>query len=310
MSTVPVPNKHMKQAKRIDLSLSDKILVIEMLQKKISQSAVAKSFGISQSQVSRIWKGKEKLLCAHQKNANPSRKRARESAHVDVEKALLQWFEQAKSLGIQVSGPMLQEKAKEFGKTMNIIFDPSLSWVHRWKKRNGAVLKRQHGRAQYRPSETTKYETKSRSSRQTCYSFNFSSATLPNVSSETARYCFLRSLGLTPTVPSKSFPNCASEELLPIFTEQAHEQCVNKNHRLIINSIQTDKEQGLCEKFEHSQQSEAKNSNALLSSPNNTEVLKALVTIRQKLYFHDLAMDNFICLEKQLLDCMSETNDI
>ena len=45
-----------KHIKRKDLSLADKILVIDELEKKTSQSTVAKKFGISQSQVSRILK--------------------------------------------------------------------------------------------------------------------------------------------------------------------------------------------------------------------------------------------------------------
>ncbi|CAK8692071.1 unnamed protein product [Clavelina lepadiformis] len=77
-------------SKRKDLSLSDKILVIGELDKKASQSAVANHFGISQSQVSRILKSKEKLLSVPRSNVNPSRKRARKSTHEDLEDALLQ----------------------------------------------------------------------------------------------------------------------------------------------------------------------------------------------------------------------------
>jgi len=55
-----------KPVKRKDLCLSDRILVVEKLEKKATQCEVAKEFGISQSQVSRIWKTKQKLLSAHQ----------------------------------------------------------------------------------------------------------------------------------------------------------------------------------------------------------------------------------------------------
>jgi len=78
-----------KPVKRKDLCLSDRILVVEKLEKKATQCEVAKEFGISQSQVSRIWKTKQKLLSAHQGNINPSRKRARDSTHADVEEASL-----------------------------------------------------------------------------------------------------------------------------------------------------------------------------------------------------------------------------
>ena len=51
-----------KQPKRKDLSLSDKILVINEPEKKTSESAVAKKFGISQLQVSRILKTKKEVF--------------------------------------------------------------------------------------------------------------------------------------------------------------------------------------------------------------------------------------------------------
>ena len=121
-----------KHIKRKDLSLADKILVIDELEKKTLQSTVTKKFGISQSQVSRILKSKKKLFSAHRSNKNPTRKRARKSTQEDVEDALLQWFKQAKSRGLIITGPMLHEKAKNFGKIMNINFDPSSSWVTRW----------------------------------------------------------------------------------------------------------------------------------------------------------------------------------
>ena len=51
-----------KHIKRKDLSLADKILVIDELEKKTSQSTVAKKFGISQSQVSRILNQKKSFF--------------------------------------------------------------------------------------------------------------------------------------------------------------------------------------------------------------------------------------------------------
>ena len=78
-----------KQIKRKDLTLADKILVVDELKNKTSQNAVAKKFGISQLQVSRIFAAKEKLLSAHCSNTNPARKRARKSTQEEVEDALL-----------------------------------------------------------------------------------------------------------------------------------------------------------------------------------------------------------------------------
>ena len=112
--------------------MAEKILAIDEIDKKTLQSAVTKKFGISQSQVSRILKSKEKLLSAHCSNINPTCKRARKSTQEEVEDALLQWFKQMKSRGLIITGPMLRKKAKDLGKIIKVDFDPSLSWVTQW----------------------------------------------------------------------------------------------------------------------------------------------------------------------------------
>ena len=55
----------------------------------------------------------EKILENHRNNINPSRKRARGSSQKDVDEVLWRWFTLAKSRGLQISGPMLQQKAKD-----------------------------------------------------------------------------------------------------------------------------------------------------------------------------------------------------
>ena len=76
----------------------------------------------------KILNQKKSFFSAHRSNKNPTHKRARKSTQQDVEDALLQWFKQAKSRGLIITGPMLREKAKNFGKIMNLNFDPSSSW--------------------------------------------------------------------------------------------------------------------------------------------------------------------------------------
>ena len=134
------------QLKRKDLSLGEKILVIEDVDRKISQTAVAEKFGISQSQVSRILKSKTKLLSAYRSNKNPFRKRSRKSNQENIENALLHWFKQVQSRGVEIDGPMLREKAKNLGKHMGIDFNPSVSWVTRWRERNFISFTSKHRR--------------------------------------------------------------------------------------------------------------------------------------------------------------------
>ena len=82
--------------KRKDSCLSDKVKVIHVLESKKLQKTLAAESNVSQSQVSRTWKAKEKLLLDHRSNINPTRKRFRESTRKDIEEVLLRWFTQAK----------------------------------------------------------------------------------------------------------------------------------------------------------------------------------------------------------------------
>ena len=69
----------------------------------------------------------------------------------------MRWFTQAKSQGLQISGPMLQQKAKDLGKTMGISFDPTLSWVQQRRKCQVIVSKWQHDKKQNHNSEAAEY---------------------------------------------------------------------------------------------------------------------------------------------------------
>ncbi|KAM8819563.1 tigger transposable element-derived protein 3 [Rhynchonycteris naso] len=120
------------------LSLAEKIQVLELLdESKMSQSEVARRFQVSQPQISRICKNKEKLLadwCSG--TANRERKRKRESKYSGIDEALLCWYHIARAKAWDVTGPMLLHKAKELADTMRQDFVPSIGWLVRWKRRN------------------------------------------------------------------------------------------------------------------------------------------------------------------------------
>ena len=52
---------------------------------------------------------------------------------------------------------MLLGKAKDLGKLMNDDFNPSPSWIQRWRERNLIVFKRQHGEKQDHDSEAAEH---------------------------------------------------------------------------------------------------------------------------------------------------------
>ncbi|XP_059585391.1 tigger transposable element-derived protein 3 isoform X2 [Alligator mississippiensis] len=79
---------------RKELSLPEKVRVLAMLDgPRVSQSELARRFGVSQPQICRILKNRERILSAWHQDANPGRKRKRGGPGAASEAALLQWAE-------------------------------------------------------------------------------------------------------------------------------------------------------------------------------------------------------------------------
>ncbi|XP_004627302.1 tigger transposable element-derived protein 3 [Octodon degus] len=138
------------------LSLAEKIQVLELLdESKMSQSEVARRFQVSQPQISRICKNKEKLLadwCSG--TANRERKRKRESKYSGIDEALLCWYHIARAKAWDITGPMLLHKAKELADIMGQDFVPSIGWLVRWKRRNNVGFGARHVLTAPFPSES------------------------------------------------------------------------------------------------------------------------------------------------------------
>ncbi|XP_064506036.1 tigger transposable element-derived protein 3-like isoform X1 [Pseudopipra pipra] len=98
---------------RKELSLTEKVRVLEMLEgPKVSQSELAKRFGVSQPQICRIIKNKERILSEWQRSGDPERKRKREGKDAALEAALLRWVEGARAADLPVGRPLLQLRTK------------------------------------------------------------------------------------------------------------------------------------------------------------------------------------------------------
>jgi hypothetical protein len=60
----------------------------------------------------------------------------------DIESCLLKWFQQCLDKKIPINGPILREKAEEFGyKLGHVNFKASSGWLTNWKNRNNVVFK-------------------------------------------------------------------------------------------------------------------------------------------------------------------------
>ena len=137
----------MTSKKRKDLSLKDRVAVIEKYETAKSLRKVADEFGVSAQQIQRILKQKDEIRARYVSNNNPSRKRLR-TGHFDLESQLVAWIKSMRGRNAEISGPLIIEKAKELAQTCE---DPplefSVGWLDRFKSRHNIRFTKLHGEA-------------------------------------------------------------------------------------------------------------------------------------------------------------------
>ncbi|MGH0148416.1 UNVERIFIED_CONTAM: hypothetical protein FKN15_012699 [Acipenser sinensis] len=93
-------------------------------------------------------KNRDKIGRQFEQGGSKGAKRIRTSTFAELDKALLQWFKSAHTRNLPMSGPILHEKAQQLADALGCEnFSNSNSWLERWKKRNGIILKYQCGEA-------------------------------------------------------------------------------------------------------------------------------------------------------------------
>lgn len=84
----------------MSISLGDKFEVVKVLDKGQKQTEICKLLNISQAQVSRIKGKKDEIRQSIESNSNTKRKRVVSGKDAEVEKALLEWFKNARERDI------------------------------------------------------------------------------------------------------------------------------------------------------------------------------------------------------------------
>ncbi|KAK7579885.1 hypothetical protein V9T40_000514 [Parthenolecanium corni] len=125
---------------RRQFTLEEKFSIISRLENGESNSSLVKEFSSVKSTISTIWKNRESIKNDFLKRPE-GQKRLRSSNCKPVEDALLVWFKQQRALHIPISGPILLEKANQFGKLLQVEnFSCSASWIQRFRQRNNIVF--------------------------------------------------------------------------------------------------------------------------------------------------------------------------
>lgn len=119
----PSPSpKHAKRARK-ELSIENKMDLIKDSEAvpKISQKDLSLKYGIGKATVCDILKRKDTYRTQYEENIGSKRKRhASSSKFFDLNELLFRWFKGAREKNIPLSGPILQEKALEFAKELNL----------------------------------------------------------------------------------------------------------------------------------------------------------------------------------------------
>lgn len=121
------------------LSLADKVKLIREVEKgEKTRAVIASDFGIPRSTLSTILKNKVSILTTVEHGKSGSTYRNKKPQHDDVENCVLRWFQETRKNNIPVSGPILQQKAKDFADVLkHDEFRASNGWLYNFKKRYG-----------------------------------------------------------------------------------------------------------------------------------------------------------------------------
>ena len=109
---------------------------------------------------------------------------------------------------------------------------------------------------------------------------NFISTAWNDVSADTIRNCFFRSL--TPTVPDGPFLGFSADEVPPSLTQETYTQYVSLDDDLEVTGVQDDAD--ICEEAKQVEaddvNEESSDDATAVTPPKNEEVLHALAIIR------------------------------
>ena len=114
--------------------------IVKLIEKGEKRSKLCDLYNVVPSTVSRIVDNKKKYQFTSQEKKYLQRRTRLDKGNNSVlEDLLFAWFKQKRSLGISISGPIIQEKAlffnKELGGPEN--FKASQGWLNRFKLRYG-----------------------------------------------------------------------------------------------------------------------------------------------------------------------------
>ena len=132
-------------SKRKSFSVSEKLQILKKYDANstLNQKDFAESIGISSSTLRTIITNRAAITNAA--NGGCKRKKVRCGKYEDVVEILSEWIHQSRDAAIPLSGPIIQEKAREIAGKLNTDFSASNGWLDRFKQIHGIVYRQISG---------------------------------------------------------------------------------------------------------------------------------------------------------------------
>lgn len=133
-----------EKRKRVVLGFNQKLEIIKRLKKGETATNIAQIYGVGRTTVNDIKRDAEKIeqhVSQMQSNDGDvrSRKTMKSAKYEQLDNVMYQWFIQARSQGIPLSGPIITTKAGEMNKKLDSDpnFKASTGWLDKFKFRHG-----------------------------------------------------------------------------------------------------------------------------------------------------------------------------
>ncbi|KAG1651344.1 Tigger transposable element-derived protein 4 [Nymphon striatum] len=129
-------------AKRKFLSLDEKLKAINLLEKGSPAYKVAEEFGVGKTQIQNLRKRKCEVFEQVERNVPlDTKRRRRATGNEEINQLTYEWFKDAVSRRVPVTGPLLQTKALDFASQLNVSdFKASKGWLQSFNRRHNVVF--------------------------------------------------------------------------------------------------------------------------------------------------------------------------
>ena len=131
-----------KPSKPIALTLEQRVEVVKKSEKNnLSARKIAEHFGVGRTQIDGILKRKAEVLADYDNNQPSDRKRQiKLTGNEDINTLVWKWFQDATARRINVSGPLIKEKALKFAEDLGIAsLKASNGWLDSFRHRHNIV---------------------------------------------------------------------------------------------------------------------------------------------------------------------------